>query len=124
MVKGLGQEKKGWAMSFVRVSGDWRAYYDRQGKPMDHDDWADKLRHAEYRRVASTVLANGMLVSTTWFGLDCGDNSGAPLIFETNVYDSEDEERRSCVQCKQYSTEQEALAGHKRSVDWWSERRE
>jgi hypothetical protein len=123
MVKGLGQEKKGWAMSFLRVSGGWRAYYDRQGKPMDEEDWCVKLRDRDYRRVASTVLADGKWVSTVWFGLDRRDESGAPLIFETNVFDSQDEAQRSCLQCKQYSTEEEALAGHMRSVDWWSERR-
>jgi hypothetical protein len=94
-------------------------YYDRQGKPTDEEDWSVKFRDADYRRVASTVLADGKWVSTVWFGLDPGDDSGAPLIFETNVFDSQDGARRSCLQCKQYSTEGEALAGHKRLVDQW-----
>jgi hypothetical protein len=119
MVEGLGLRKKGWPMSFVRVSGDWRAYYDRQGKPMDQKDWCVKLRDADYRRVASTVLADGKWISTAWFGLDRSDDSGARLIFETNVFDSQDGAHRSCLQCKQYSTEEEALAGHKRLIDQW-----
>src|SRR5271170_2029465 len=50
--------------------------------------------------------------------------STQPGQVQVHVYDLQDEERRSCLQCKQYSTEQEALAGHKRLVDRWSERRQ
>jgi hypothetical protein len=52
------------------------------------------------------------VVATVWLGLDHAGGSGPPLIFETSVYGGalgDNSER--------YSTEAEAIAGHKRWVE-------
>jgi hypothetical protein len=93
-------------------------YYDRQGKPItDAASFAKKSGDEKYRRVASTVLSNGKWVSTVWIGLNFQSGRGPPLIFETMVYPSRD--NFNDLACERYSTEEEALKGHKRLVEKW-----
>lgn len=87
-------------------------YYDRQGNPISMNEWALKFEDVSYRRIAFDKLSNGAEVSTVWLGLNHNFNGGTPLIFETMVFnldDNGDYQRR-------YSTEQEALKGHKNIV--------
>lgn len=121
-------------------------WYRRDGTPFDVPDHdADKeawveamtevencLKDLEYRRVAATLLPNGLWVSTVWVGLDMGVDFSEdgedykPLIFETMVFDENN--KKTVVLGKQtrsfapsldqdrYATEEEALKGHKRMV--------
>jgi hypothetical protein len=93
-------------------------YYDKQGKPLDEEGWTRKRADPEYRRVASTVLPDGKRVSTIWIGLDYAFGRGPPLIFETMVFTSEDSGYDDEIE--RYSTEKEALEGHKHFVEKWS----
>jgi hypothetical protein len=95
-------------------------YYDRKGKPLpDWMAWTRKNADPEYRHVASTVLPDGKRVSTIWIGLNYSSGRGPPLIFETMVFPSK---RRSFsdLERDRYSTEKDALKGHKRLVKKWS----
>jgi hypothetical protein len=101
-------------------------YYDRQGRPMSIADWVKSSEEKPDDRVVvsdTLFIRNGafstkktcVVVSTVWLGLDHGHNFGTkeyrPLIFETMVLgglNSDYQER--------YSTEQEAIEGHKRIV--------
>lgn len=84
--------------------------YDRQGNSISMDEWS---RRKDELVVGKTDLpAADASVSTVWLGMDHGWGHGPPLIFETMVFGgafSESQER--------YSTEVEAVAGHRRWVD-------
>jgi hypothetical protein len=75
---------------------DWNGrpiYYDRQGKPMTLQQWAEKFEDAHYRHVARDVIgpdepldpAPLITVMTFWLGLNHDWRSDEPLIFETLV---------------------------------------
>lgn len=87
-------------------------YFDRDGKPLDSGLWSLKLTDEAYQRVALDDVG-GVTVSTVWLGLDHQFRPGGPpLIFETmgfGVAGADDIQRR-------YSTEAEALAGHREIV--------
>ena len=57
-------------------------------------------------------LPDGRFVSTVWLGLNHQYGDGPPLIFETMVFGGDGDSR----ECERYSTEAEALAGHKAMV--------
>ena len=79
-------------------------------------EWAKQLKTE--RRVAETTLENGNWVSTVWLGLDHNFGmQGPPLIFETMVFPKEGEWGE--LDCRRYSTEEEALAGHEEMVEKW-----
>lgn len=94
-------------------------FYDRQGNPMPMMEWARRYEtRGDEKRVAESTLPNGRWVSTVWLGIDHSFGSGPPLIFETMVFESEDD--LSELDCERYSTEAEAVAGHARIVEKWS----
>lgn len=100
-------------------------WYWRDGSvacDMDEPDWVDKmkaveekLRDFDYKVVGRTKLKK-YWVSTVWLGLDHSWDGDKPLIFETMVFPHDD---LSEQEMERYSTEKEALAGHKRIVDKW-----
>lgn len=89
------------------------AYYDREGRPITLEDWA-QLRGEDYRRVGGTHIGQ-LWVSTVWLGLDHGfplgpdEDNYRPLIFETMVFGP-----GSCSELfmARYSTLADAQAGH------------
>jgi hypothetical protein len=87
-------------------------YYDRQGKPIELEDWVKKFEDPAYKILVKTDLPDGRHVSTVWLGVDHGygwlTGSGRLLIFETMVFPGND--------CQRYATEAEALAGHEEMV--------
>lgn len=101
-------------------------WYDRQGRPLPHATVEDYqaierlVTNASYKRVAETTLPDGIWVSTVWLGVDHQWGSGPPLIFETMVFLGRG---GGCeIDVARYSTEEEALAGHKAMVQKWSAR--
>ncbi len=89
-------------------------YYDKEGNPIDREEWVQLLENIEYRRIAETKLSDGRQISTVHIGLDHSFGDGPPLIFETMVFPSKDESADE--RCERYSTEEEARAGHDRIV--------
>lgn len=86
-------------------------HYDRQGNVIpDLMEWARLHNDDNYKRVAQDTIGT-LWVSTVWLGLDHSFGGGPPLIFETMVFDH-GENDRSDLDCRRYSTEAEALAGH------------
>jgi hypothetical protein len=95
-------------------------YYDRQGQPMAMLDWARKLEDTDYRIVAQHWI-RGWMVSTVWLGINHrfgGD--GAPVIFETMIFQPGDESPDGRVSsedyCDRYCTEAAAQAGHDQAI--------
>jgi hypothetical protein len=83
-------------------------YYDRQGKPMTLEAWMKSFDDWNLKRVARDRIGVAE-VSTVWLGLNHRFSmEGPPLIFETMIFGGDDNDF-----CKRYSTEDEALAGHK-----------
>jgi len=87
--------------------------FDRQGRPIPVERWAELRRHYRYRQIALTILPDGRTVTTVWVGISTGTTP--PLIFETMIFipppKCEFEDGR-----EQYSTEAEALTGHEAIV--------
>lgn len=89
---------------------DW---FDRQGHPITIDQ-AEQLLGSRYKFVARDRF-DGFLVSTVWLGLDHGvpGIDPTPLIFETMIF----EDGPLNEECWRYSTEADAIAGHRHVVD-------
>ena len=93
-------------------------YYERDGTPCRNQDtlsWASNFE--KDRKVAKDILPDGKLISTVFLGLDHNYGEGPPLIFETMVFGSENDS--SDLDMDRYSTEEQALAGHKTMVEKW-----
>jgi hypothetical protein len=67
--------------------------------------WARWFESSD-RRVALTELDNGVNVSTVFLGSDHSFGQGAPILFETMSFGTDEEV------CERYSTWDEARAGH------------
>ncbi len=96
-------------------------YFNKEGQPISHDEWASLFEDWDYRIVARdeipTRQASGervtARVSTVWLGINYRyDDSGPPIIFETMVF-----EGALDGEMWRYDTEQAALAGHIRAVE-------
>lgn len=131
--------------TFARITERIRAtlsrpmYYFRDGTPIlgdiefenSHDfrgtlKWARLFEDANYKRVADSVLPNGVRVSTIWTGLDFSFSpSGPPVIFESMAFSPEvsvvkaadsifgrDTEYHQPLDQWRYSTEEQAWLGH------------
>ena len=86
-------------------------FYDRQGNPMTLNEWGRKHQDKDYKILGSTMVGDE-LVSTVWLGMDHGWGEGAPVIFETMIFHGPHDQWQD-----RYTTEEAALAGHKRVVN-------
>lgn len=121
-------------------------WYDKQGKVMvDYKDfetnkskWEEGMKKVEalltdikYKRVAGTEVKVGrrkFWVSTVWLGLDhsfswTGDEPNPkPLIFETMIFKMGVKAMDNSLNYQtRYTTEEEALAGHTKAINWLKE---
>lgn len=75
-------------------------------------EWAEFFQNDENRRVALTVVAPGISVSTVFLGLDHNwSDEGPPIVFETMTFNDFGEE-----ECVRWATWKQASAGHDRVV--------
>jgi len=96
-------------------------YYKRDGTPHPNImEWAKEFKAIEDRRVAKDILSDGKMVSTVFLGLNHNYGEGLPLIFETMVFASESDGED--LDMNRYSTEEEALKGHKKMVKKWTDK--
>lgn len=82
---------------------EWAAWYEGSG---------DKFIREGGRRVAVTVLPNGVRVSTVFLAIDHGFR-GTPLWFESMAFSPGD---GLDIACDRYATYAEAVEGHDRMV--------
>ena len=98
-------------------------YYDRKGNAITLEQWAEAREDKEQCRVAETTLP-GYWISTVWLGLDYGFGDDPKLIFETMVFPFNNTRDKVTdwgeLDMDRYSTEEEAIAGHKAMVEKWS----
>ncbi len=95
-------------------------YFQRDGTPLTNDEAHKRMKELfddDYRRIGfDTVTFRGMTydVSTVFLVINHQYGDGPPLIFETMIFihgSSHDE------YMQRYSTEDEAVAGHRYIVD-------
>lgn len=95
-------------------------YFKRDGTPMENVlEWAKDFETKD-RKVAKDVLPDGKVVSTVFLGMDHRFDEGPPLIFETMVFPNEKDFGE--LDMDRYSTEEEALKGHKKMVRKWTKK--
>ena len=91
-------------------------WYNRDGEVIDVLAANRLLGDPDYKRIGLTEITSASddtvkhLVSTVWLGLDHSHTDGAPIIFESMVFDDGDTSREEWA--RRYSTEAEALEGH------------
>ncbi len=90
-------------------------FYDKHGNKINRKEYYKKFGDRNYRRIAIDSLANGVSISTVWLGIDHGYGNKL-LIFETMVFSKNGDEQDVC----RYSTEEEAIVGHKKMVEKFS----
>lgn len=96
--------------------------YRRDGTPYPPGnkglfEWAKDIEDNDKKRVGYKEFWWGGRVSTVWLGLDHSFSmSSKPLIFETMVFPRNDYGE---LDMERYSTEEEAIQGHKRMVLKW-----
>ena len=85
-------------------------YFDKDGTAITRDEWAERL-NPEYQRVELTKVGDAT-ISTVWLGLNHNYGDGAPLIFETLVFDGALDGNMM-----RYATIDEAREGHQQMVN-------
>jgi hypothetical protein len=92
-------------------------FYDKEGNPIaDTLDWAMLFEDREYRIVKQEILWWGGWLSTVWLGLDHAWGGERPLIFESMLFFG----RRNDLDCRRYSTLEEAHQGHRLMKRYWT----
>ena len=95
------------------------ATYDKLGRPMSTEVWAQACANFDYRTVEKTdidIHGETVRVSTVWLGLDHRFGAGPPVIFETMVFGEVDGHDMSDMMQERYCTEAAALEGHAMAV--------
>ncbi len=95
-------------------------YYDKQGNRIDAMEYCKLFADKSYQILKHEQLPNGDIVSTVWLGIDHSfdyDEFHKPIIFETMIFSDNPEYDNDC---ERYSTEEEAMEGHKRFVEKYS----
>lgn len=83
--------------------------FDRDGKPIDSEEFDRLFSDMDYRRVGETIIGD-IKISTVWLGVNHNFGSeGPPLIFESMIFGGNDD----LNECQwRYPTFAEAMIGH------------
>ncbi len=93
-------------------------YYDKEGNPItDVLEWAKLLENKEYKIIKQEILWWRGWLSTVWLGMDHSWGQGKPLIFESVLFFFCG---GSVLDCRRYSTLEEAIQGHDFLRKYWS----
>lgn len=94
--------------------------YDKQGQPIEMEQFAALLADLDYKIVGRTKIGNAE-VSTVWLGIDHNfmREDSAPLIFETMIFGGGHDEFQW-----RWHTEEEAIDGHDAIVEALKEDRD
>lgn len=92
-----------------------KMYYARDGREISLAGWSVRREVSGYRWLDRTSFED-LEVSTVWLGIDHGFMQGAPVIFETMVFQVDPSTRQWTDDYERfmdrYCTEREALKGH------------
>jgi hypothetical protein len=81
----------------------------------DREEWGRCKQNEKLCRVGSTTVGK-VWISTVFLGIDHQFGKGQPLLFETMVFEDPNKSMLE-VYCEQYSTIEQARAGHTRVVE-------
>ena len=89
--------------------------YNRQGEPITYEQQMENWKRSEYdwdemKRVALEEH-DDVRVSTVFLGMNHNYGDGPPLLFETMIFGGEHDDKQW-----RYTTEAQALEGHKAAV--------
>ena len=92
-------------------------YYNKQGEEITIEEWGKLSDDKDYTVIKQEGVKNNRWVSTIWLGLDRQFGEGEPLVFETMVFPTGDWGE---LDVRRYTTEEEAIKGHKEMVEKWN----
>lgn len=108
--------------SFMSDIPDPPMHYDKHGEPISLRVWAELCEDREYARVAETWIGK-VRISTVWLGINHNFLWGPPMVFETMVFDHNqeyDDHRGNRVapdiEMTRYTTLEAAQRGHEDMV--------
>ncbi len=84
------------------------------------EQWSDqyeKMARTDTKHVAEDIV-NECLVSTVWLGANHNYFGGEPLLFETMVFQGAGS---NDIYCERYSTWEQAVEGHEKTIQWVKE---
>ena len=88
------------------------AFYNKEGTLIKtKEEFTRYIEDRDYIVVGIDTLSDGKVLSTAWTGVDLS-NDGSMHIFETLLFDPDNNNK--VHEQYRYSTEPDALAGHKR----------
>ena len=98
-------------------------WYNKKGEKVSMEE-ASKLLGED--KIVKQETIGKYRVSTVFLGLNHRYDVGPPLIFETMVFALEEDGsvNYSELETERYSTEEQALRGHKEIVEKWSKKEE
>jgi len=91
---------------------------DDKGEPHKEKNlmkWAKWYENSGQARIVAKTCVGNAEVSTVFLSLDHSFGNGPPMLYETMIFNSEDNEFGSYLE--RYSTRAEAEAGHTRIVN-------
>jgi len=100
------------------MSNFYKLNKDKSVSLCSAEEWSDQyeeMSRTKTKHVAKDLIDNKR-ISTVWLGLNNNFWDGAPLVFETMVFNSEDS--RYEIYCDRYSTWKEAEEGHQKAIEW------
>ena len=92
-------------------------FYNKKGKEISQEECERLQQKGSYKVLKRNDVKYNKWVSTVWLGLEQGFQDEKPLIFETMVFLKGEWED---LDMKRYTTEEEALKGHKEMVNKWN----
>jgi len=93
-------------------------YYDKDGLEIDVDEWTELFSDKQYQIIQQDKIGNNF-ISTVWLGLNHSWNGGGIKIFETMVFNDSEEIEQDM---ERYETEAEAIRGHERFLEKYTNR--
>jgi len=101
------------------MSYDICGWFDKQGNPLPDPQAAIEMRYdmedggriSDYARIGKDTVGD-VLVSTVWLGMNHAFTPNGLAIFESLCFGGEQD-----GEMMRYSTEQEAIDGHRRAVE-------
>ena len=90
---------------------------NKKGEKITREEWQELMNDRDYRIIKQEDIKNDRWVSTVWLGSDHQFGEGEPLVFETMVFPKGDWGE---LDVRRYTTEEEAIKGHKEMVEKWN----
>lgn len=93
-----------------------RYILDDEGNPQPEPDlmkWAEWIEKGGKTRIVKQTKVKGHFVSTVFLGLDYQFQGGVPMLFETMIWDKNDQD----IYQDRHSTKQKAMTAHDRLVN-------